>query len=681
MRVGQRTIGGFVAALMLVGVVGSVGFFSLGSLTSAVGLINDFIFPKIKVVTAVERSALETGLYTQMFLNKRNEESKALMLSNLKEVYQSLDRVTDISKKFGDAETVAAADRARQNTQRYDELTQKGLSLITNNDALTTSFRAKGVTVTKLAQDYAGNVQQLLTDAIGANDAQHLTTLSKDLRDVTQIERLALNARIFEKNYMLWKTPEDWVGLKNNVQAILSLLDQMEAGQKDQAQIDKIRAARTATQDYMQATAAWVDNDKLLTAGLGEMEKAQVAVSDAAKNAAELAAKAAEAAAGGATSTGATSRTIILVVGLLSFGVLGGIGVLVTRSIAPPIVGMTAVMERLAKGELSVEVPSRERTDEIGAMAKAVQVFKDNANQMQRLEAEHAIQKKQAEEDKRKAMNSLADGLEASVKGVANSVSAAATQMQTSAHSVSGVATDATNKSTAAAAASEEAATSVQTVAAAAEELSSSIGEIGRQVNQAAQIAQNASGQASHTTQLIEALSTSSTRIGEVVLLITNIASQTNLLALNATIEAARAGEAGKGFAVVASEVKSLANQTGKATEEISAQIQSVQKATKEAVEAIGSITGTIVRINEISAAIASAVEEQAAATKEIARNVEEAANGTKAVSANIVDVNQAAAEAGQGASEVLGAAGELSRQAEKLRTEVDAFLARVRAA
>ncbi|MFN3076176.1 MAG: methyl-accepting chemotaxis protein [Alphaproteobacteria bacterium] len=369
-----------------------------------------------------------------------------------------------------------------------------------------------------------------------------------------------------------------------------------------------------------------------------------------------------------------TTSVVAAVAGLLAAW-------LIASGITGPVRAMTEAMTRLAGGDKTVSIPATGNRDEIGDMAKAVQVFKDNAIKVDRMAAEAEEQKKRAEIEKKKAMNDLADNFEASVKGIVNGVSSAATEMQATAQSMSAISEETSRQATTVAAAAEQASANVQTVSAAAEELSSSISEISRQVNQAARVSRSAMDEARRTDEMVQGLATAADRIGEVVKLINDIASQTNLLALNATIEAARAGDAGKGFAVVANEVKSLANQTGRATEEISQQIGAVQNATKDAVAAIQGITGTISEVSEISSNIASAVEEQGAATKEIARNVDQAAVGTQEVSKNISGVTSASEEAGQSANEVLGAAGELSRQSEHLRKEVDSFIGRIRAA
>ncbi len=351
------------------------------------------------------------------------------------------------------------------------------------------------------------------------------------------------------------------------------------------------------------------------------------------------------------------------------------------RTITRPVGAMTGAMERLAGGELETEIPARDNTDELGAMAKALQVFKDNAIEVRRMEAEQAAQKERAEAEKKAALVAMANAFESGVGGVVKAVAAASTELQSAATSMSTTAEQASQRSTAVAAASEQAAGNVQTVASAAEELAASVAEISRQVATSTKIAGEAVGQANRTNDTVEGLAVAAQKIGDVVKLISDIAGQTNLLALNATIEAARAGEAGKGFAVVASEVKSLATQTARATDEIGQQIAAIQGATQESVTAIKAIASTIGSINEIATTIASAVEEQGAATREIARNVQQAAAGTQDVSANIGGVIQAAGETGTAAAQVQSAAGELSQQSEALRHQVDEFLATVRAA
>ncbi len=349
--------------------------------------------------------------------------------------------------------------------------------------------------------------------------------------------------------------------------------------------------------------------------------------------------------------------------------------------ISRPIETITGTMAHLAGGDATIDVPYRQRGDEIGAMASAVQVFKDNLIRTRQLEADTAQARLAAEEQRKRAMREMADGFENAVGGIIGMLSSSATELQATAGAMSGTAAETAAQSATVAAAAEEAASNVNTVAAAAEELGSSVQEIGRQVDGSANLAQRAVAEADRAGVMVHDLSTAVAKIGDVVGLISNIAGQTNLLALNATIEAARAGTAGKGFAVVAAEVKALAEQTAKATNDISGHILQIQASTGQAVASIGDMTGRIREISGVSTSIAAAVEEQGAATQEIVRNVAQAASGTGEVTGNIVGVASAAEETGAAASQVLGAASELSRQSEHLKAEVMRFLATVRAA
>jgi methyl-accepting chemotaxis protein len=379
----------------------------------------------------------------------------------------------------------------------------------------------------------------------------------------------------------------------------------------------------------------------------------------------------------GLQSTSTTGLTLTIV-GILAGSLLAW---LIGRSITVPIAAMTAAMGKLASGNTGTEIPARGRGDEIGAMARSVQVFKDKMIEADRLREEQELLKRDAEAEKKATLIKMADDFEASIKGVVDAVSSASTELQSSARTMSATADQTNQQAAAVATASEEASSNVQTLASATEQLSGSVAEIGRQVVESSKICSDAVSEASQTRQSVQEMADAAQKIGAVVTLINDIASQTNLLALNATIEAARAGDAGKGFAVVASEVKSLATQTSKATEEIGAQIGMVQAASAASVKAIEAIAATIGRVNDIATAIASAVEQQGAATKEIARNVQQAAAGTNEVSANIGGVSQAASETGSAATQLLGASGELSQQSEALRGQVESFLATVRAA
>ena len=505
---------------------------------------------------------------------------------------------------------------------------------------------------------------------------------SEDVSDsINEIMRSILMLRLSKAKFDTHNTVE-------NVEVFRKAVAEFQKNSADDLAIITNPAWHGAAKDAFDMTAAYVDSFEkyqaivldrvkvvdgtMVPLGNQVSEALQVIVDDAISAQNEL----------GPIASANMARGLMVAMIVSGIAILVGVavGFVVALGITRPVIAMTKAMGVLANGDTTVQIPAQGQKDEIGAMAQAVQVFKDNMIETERLRAEQEETKKRAEAARRQGMLELADRFESSVGGIVNGVTSAATELQATAQALSATAEETSRQSTAVAAASEQTTQNVQTVAAATEELSSSIREISNQVTESTRIVAGAVTQAEDTNAKVKGLAEAAQKIGEVVTLINEIASQTNLLALNATIEAARAGEAGKGFAVVASEVKNLATQTAKATEEIGAQIKAIQDSTASSAEAIQSITVTINRVNEISTAIASAVEEQGAATQEISRNVQEASTGTAEVSTNITGVTQASQQTSAGSTQVLSSASELAANGERLKKEVDTFLHTVRA-
>jgi len=360
--------------------------------------------------------------------------------------------------------------------------------------------------------------------------------------------------------------------------------------------------------------------------------------------------------------------------------VIGMAGLAIDRSTTRPLRMITEALNKLAQGDTSVTTNETDRRDEIGALARSLEVFRANREQAEKLEQEqkdtHKIQIARAEK-----IEKLIKSFEIEVEGNLSTVHSALEQLRTTATGMASQSDETTGRAANVAVATEQAAANVDTVAAAAEQLAASIDEITSQVSRSSDIAQSGANEADDASTIFAELGTASDKIGQVVELIQSIAEQTNLLALNATIEAARAGDAGKGFAVVAAEVKNLANQTTRATEDIAGQIGGIQESTQNALGAIRHLSGRMKELNEVSASIAAAVREQDAATGEIARNVAEAATGTKDVAQNVVGLRKAAEEEREASGQVLAASGSLNSKSQNLMEQIKQFLNDIRAA
>ena len=662
-RIGKKIGGGFGVVLALLLVIGGVGFISLQDVG---GMFGDYrgLARQTNEYGRVQANLLMTRMGVKDFIIRGDKAA----IDQVHERAKTTESIIVGAKKLTtDEKDLAALSEMEKELQSYQAVFEKATAFQAERNKLVATLDHLGPQMEK-------KLTEVMESAFADNRAETANTTAHVLRDL-------LLARLYVTKYLLTNDPAAYERAEtefgNFAEATNKLMAAINNAGRKALATDASKMATTYTKTFGLVYKTINDRNGVISGTLDvigpkvadaiESEKLKImGVQD------ELGPR--------AMASISTTQTIVAVVAIVA--ILLGIAAayLIGTGITRPIGAMTGAMARLAEKDMGVEIPGTDHKDEVGDMAQAVQVFKDNMIRADKLAAEQRAEElKQAE--RAKQIERLCDKFDVSSTAAVKAVAAASNQLQASATQMSSIAEQTTHQSTAVAAASEQASSNVQTVASAAEELSSSITEIGRQVSQSSVISAGAVRQAKDTNIKVQGLAEAANKIGEVVSLITDIAEQTNLLALNATIEAARAGDAGKGFAVVASEVKNLANQTAKATEEIAAQISGVQNSTKDAVSAIDTITKTIEEVDAIASTIASAVEEQSAATQEIARNVEQAAAGTQEVSSNIAGVTQAANETGGAASQIQGAATELSHQSEKLKVAVETFLSSVKSA
>jgi methyl-accepting chemotaxis protein len=649
---------GVVLCLLLVG--GFIGNYSVGALSRQLDSYQE-LADEMEAAAALEQAALGLGVEMGNYLAAPSEKQWTRIAEQRTETQQAAERAAAKVAVARRSEVEGVRAQLTANAALFDRIIASLSDLRKIEDALTTGGGAilEGLENARAEfaaagnADAAANATEAMERAMGM---RFYIARFRDSHDAAELDAMAGEQRALMLGIIALEQ-EKAAHLANTLSAVRKTVEDYAAGAV------KLGGAVKARDEMI---GKMVANSAEIRARISRLEQSYAASKAETRAASQL------------LSNNLLNVTIIATIMGVSVGVV--LSLLLSRTISRPIVAMVGAMSALAKGDLSAAVVGLERRDELGGMAQAVEVFKRNAQEQRRME--DAQRTEQAAKEQRVVhIGKLVADFDANVSAVLRAVGEAATQLDATARSMTALAGETSEKAGASSLSADRASGNVQAVAGATEELSASIQEIARQAEDSSTIATEAVGRAEGANRTVQGLSDAAKRIGEVIHLITSIASQTNLLALNATIEAARAGEAGKGFAVVASEVKNLANQTAKATEEIGQQISGMQAATAEAVGAIEGVTEVINRLYAIAGGIAESVRQQDSATREISRNVQEAAFSTGDVSNALGAVIGAAEQTGAASSQVLTASGELSRRSTELSRDVDQFLRGIRAA
>ena len=662
LKIGSRIAVGFTLMLAMVVTVGGIGFFSMRDSAGTVAAFRQLALNAEQAALGHEHLIL-THLHAKDFVINGEADAAERVHEHAGE---TLTQIGDaLGRTFGTGQRrplLQARDDVREYAATFDRVA---------------AFHARQEELVGTLIDVGGSIEQALADImVSANDdadAEAAFNAGMALRHLLTA-RLKVSTYLFSYSQTAHETAlAAFDDLAAGTDALLASLENpARRSLADQAIVD-IAAYQAAYAELYETVEA---RNALVADGLDVIgPRAQASLSEV--EASVLAAQGEIGDAAVAALDDAQMTLLVVAVG----GVLLGLAAawVIGSGIARPVVAVTVAMKDLADGNTGIVVPATDRKDEIGAMAAALEVFRRNAREMERMNDERVEAERQAEVEKREMLISMADRFESDVNGVVRTVSKSAADMRTSSQGMSSVAEEARQQADQVAHATDQASSNVQTVAAASEQLVSAIQEIAKQTETARVVTAKAVTAADGTGQKMRDLDKAANEIGEVVKLISEIAEKTNLLALNANIEAARAGEAGKGFAVVANEVKALASQTARATQDITRKIGGMQDASGEAVSAIGDIRTIIGEVNQIAATIASAVEEQGAATNEISRNVQEAAQGTQMVSASIAQVGHAAQRTGEAAAGALSVASHLTTQSDLLADKVGGFIGNLR--
>lgn len=662
--IGKKLIGSFFVVICLALTVGWISLSALDSVGDRTEKADD--------ANRIVKLLLDLRIEEKNYMLRDDQEYAERVRENISRLDDQIESTRQKFTQVANLEKIQTiADLGAQYRSNFDRFVEIDIASYTAQEEM--EIAARGVQ--DLLDEYRAQMKAVVGDTVRSDASDAEIIESVDTADgANRLIKMMMDIRRDEKNYQLRgdlvysQNVDEQI---NDMQALLVSLEEQADDMKTKETLTSIEASvKSYYTNFMEFVAGWQEQ--------AEIEPVLIESARGLENSAQELREQQKAALADDTRSAQFQISVVL-----ALNVLGAVmmAMVLTRLIAKPLSLMTTSMERLAHGDLEADVPGLNRGDEVGSMANAVMVFKENAIDKVRLEEEQRKAEEQAVIDKQKAMNDLAERFEAEVGTIVNKVGDAASNLSQNSKQMSEMVDLTDRQSGEAASAASESMDSVKSMAAAAEEMSVSISEVNDQVNEAAQRVQAVTVGAENAQQLMDELSETVSSIDEVISQIGNVAEQTNLLALNATIEAARAGEAGRGFAVVASEVKQLAHQTQQMTETIASQLSEVTQRTGKSVDATRGIVENIATVNQATTSVASAMEQQTATTREISTAAQGAAANTQAVGQGLEEVRNAGEKSSVVSQSVSESSEDLMQQSKDLRTAVDRFLSQVRAA